>query len=55
MEGEISLDRSMRTEWGLEFINFPNVVKATLPRHISVVMKGRTVEKIGWFECRKKM
>ena len=40
MEGELSLDRSLRNEWARGFDNFPSIIIAAISRDISIVMEG---------------
>ena len=49
MEGRLSLDRSLRSEWSVGFNNFPDSVVASIPKRITQVMKGDVADKKGWF------
>ena len=49
MEGELSLDRSLRKEWAIGFDDFPNIITSAIPRDISIVMEGTLSDKKGWF------
>ena len=49
MGGSLALDRSLRMEWNLGFIGFPNMIKSVLPNEIGLVMEGTIEEKKGWF------
>ena len=49
MEGELSLDRSLRNEWARGFDNFPRIITAAIPKNISLVMEGTLSGKKGWF------
>ena len=49
MEGELSLDRSLREEWARGFNDFPDIITAAIPRDISIVMEGTLSNKKGWF------
>ena len=49
MEGKLSLERSLRTEWRVGFNNFPDSVIASIPNRIKQVMKGDVSDKKGWF------
>ena len=49
MGGSLALDRSLRMEWNLGFIGFPNMIKSALPNEIGLVMEGTIEDKKGWF------
>lgn len=49
MEGTLSLDRSLRKEWAVGFIDVPNIITASIPTDISIVMEGSVSNKKGWF------
>ena len=48
MRGSLALDKALEREWTVGFSIFPGMVKALLPRNISVVLKGGLDERKGW-------
>ena len=54
MEGELSLDRSLRNEWARGFVNFPRIIVAAILKEISTVMEGNLSGKKGWFVLVRK-
>ena len=54
MSGTLSLDRSLRMEWGLGFIGLSDTVKMMLPKNIAKVVDGTVEERKGWFFLVRK-
>ena len=55
MIGTLSIDSSLRMEWKLGFVGFPNIVKAALTNDIAKVMGGTVSEGSGWFVLVRKV